>query len=134
MLRWSQTLRSDQFPTNLAPVPAIRLTSIESSSDSVPTPEIISDETLCSICANPIIDYVPKYFLGQKCSPACGNCDPGDTSDDDHEPKLPNDSDQPFTRIGLNFPRTSLESSSIPTSSCSYEQPCISLQLFPYLP
>jgi hypothetical protein len=54
----------------------------------------------------------PKYFLGQKFNPACGICDPGDTSDEDpdqtsFEPNLLNDFDQPFTRISFkNISRT----------------------------
>ena len=35
----------------------------------------ISEETLCSICAVPIINYVQKYFHGEPFSPACDKCD-----------------------------------------------------------
>ena len=32
-------------------------------------------EVVCSICANPILDYKPKYFLGEVFNPACNECD-----------------------------------------------------------
>jgi len=32
-------------------------------------------ETLCSICAIPIHNFKPKYFLGETFNPACDNCD-----------------------------------------------------------
>jgi len=57
-------------------------------SDSLPTPPTSScSETLCSICAVPIADFKPKYFLGEMFNPACGNCDDsfeGDNSGPDH--------------------------------------------------
>ena len=42
------------------------------------SPPSASEETLCSICASPIPNYVPKYFHGEKFNPACNKCD--DTS------------------------------------------------------
>ena len=36
---------------------------------------LIPNETLCSICAYPIVNYTPKYFLSQRYSPTCENCD-----------------------------------------------------------
>ena len=38
------------------------------------------DDTLCSICAVRIENYVPDYFLGEKFSPACGTCKENDVS------------------------------------------------------
>ena len=32
-------------------------------------------ETICSICASPISNNGPKYFLGEKFNPACDSCD-----------------------------------------------------------
>ena len=40
-------------------------------------------ETMCSICASPIPDYVPKYLLGEKFNPACDSCDDSYGFDDD---------------------------------------------------
>ena len=45
----------------------------------IETPE----ETLCSICAFPIANYVPKYFLGERFNPACDNCDDNSWKSDD---------------------------------------------------
>ena len=32
-------------------------------------------EVICSICAEPILDFKPKYFLGEPFNPACNKCD-----------------------------------------------------------
>ena len=34
-----------------------------------------SDETVCTICATPIVNYVQKYYLGEAFRPACDKCD-----------------------------------------------------------
>ena len=34
-----------------------------------------SEETVCTICATPIVNYVQKYYLGEAFRPACGKCD-----------------------------------------------------------
>ena len=34
-----------------------------------------SEETVCTICATPIADYVQKYYLGEAFRPACDKCD-----------------------------------------------------------
>ena len=49
--------------------------------------------TLCTICAEPIDCYIPKYFLGLEINPACQDCqDPSLSSDlEDY------DEDEPFT-------------------------------------
>ena len=36
-------------------------------------PSLISD-IICSICGNPIENYIPKYFLGEEINAACNNC------------------------------------------------------------
>ena len=41
-------------------------------------------DTCCSICAEPIIDYIPKYYHGLLINPACLNCD----ETDDNTPNL----------------------------------------------
>ena len=41
----------------------------------------------CSLCASPIPDYKPKYFLGEQIAPACDKCDDnfdGDESRQEH--------------------------------------------------
>ena len=35
----------------------------------------VLEETLCTICASPIENYVPKYFLTERFRPACEKCD-----------------------------------------------------------
>ena len=37
--------------------------------------ELIDDEVTCSICAEPIPDYIPKYFQGLLFDPTCAECD-----------------------------------------------------------
>ena len=34
-----------------------------------------SEEVVCTICAEPIQNYVPKLFYGEPMNPACDNCD-----------------------------------------------------------
>ena len=43
-----------------------------------PISTISLETTFCSICANPIVNFTPKYFLGEQFNPACDKCDPGD--------------------------------------------------------
>ena len=38
------------------------------------------DGIFCTICAEPIMNYVPKYFLDLLINPACQDCD--DTSEE----------------------------------------------------
>ena len=41
----------------------------------VSAPSSFEPEVVCSICADPIIGYKPKYFLGEAFNPACSKCD-----------------------------------------------------------
>ena len=60
---------------NMKEKPSDPLNTLNSS--SVPQPQQPSPfpnsnlVIICSICANPILDYKPKYFLGEKFNPAC---------------------------------------------------------------
>jgi hypothetical protein len=31
---------------------------------------------------NPLVNFIPKYFLGEQFNPSCDICDPGDFDDD----------------------------------------------------
>ena len=46
-----------------------------------------TEETLCSICATPIVDYIQKYCLGEPYSPACDKCDDQSWISDDNTPE-----------------------------------------------
>ena len=70
-------------------------TSIPGASEAeVPNTENVTlgnqspySDTMCSICADPIPNYKPKYFLGEIFNPACDNCDDsfeGDDTGPDH--------------------------------------------------
>ena len=45
----------------------------------------------CTICANQIVDYLPKYFCGSTISPVCKNCKK------EANLAIGNESDDPFT-------------------------------------
>ena len=130
---------SDDVSTMLAINPAEILCSKEYSSVPQEHPLTVSEEMLCSICENSIIDYVPTYFHGKQFNPACDKCDPGETSDDyfstdptSFEPEPLTDPNQPFTPRGLKkCPRTSSAPLSTSTSRCSDAQRCIIRQPFP---
>ena len=47
-----------------------------------PTFEPLEDDIYCTICAEPISDYVPKYFLGTEMNPACERCQDSSISSD----------------------------------------------------
>ena len=54
---------------------------IEKSKNSEATENF--EETVCTICATPIVNYVQKYFLGEAFSPACEKCDDNSWASDD---------------------------------------------------
>ena len=46
--------------------------------EAIPEPSVshlLRAEVVCSICSDQIIDYKPKYFLGEPFNPACKKCD-----------------------------------------------------------
>ena len=56
-------------------------------------------EKVCTLCAEPIPDYTPKYFMGTEIHPACISCqDSSSESDQNHE------SEEPLTsgKVGAN--------------------------------
>ena len=59
--------------------------SLADSTSSVPTilDTYSDEEILCSICAEVIQNYFPKYFLGEPMNPACENCQDSSISSDD---------------------------------------------------
>ena len=61
----------------LASPPAVDKNSadIDKSAESKNSATENLDETVCTICATPIVDYVQKYFLGEAFKPACDKCD-----------------------------------------------------------
>ena len=66
----------------------------------------LPDETLCSICAHPIVNYIPKYFLAQRYSPTCENCDDDSKISVDEnslsEKNMETFANRPITEKGFN--------------------------------
>ena len=92
-----------------------------------------SDETLCSLCASAIPNFVPKFFHGEQFSPACENCDDfawmSDSSSDETSSQT---APIPITPRGFDIRPTSTTSkSSSSSSNCSHTQQCIIRQPFP---
>ena len=63
--------------------------SVTASEVSLPTHENPRNQqqqpeskVICNICANPILNYKPKYFLGEVFNPACSECDDSFEGDD----------------------------------------------------
>ena len=52
--------------------------------DALDTSVESSDEILCTICANLIVNYIPKFCLGEPFRPACDKCDDGSWESDDN--------------------------------------------------
>ena len=66
-----------------------------SSNVSPPSASVLHDSrTVCTICAEPINYYVPKYFLGIEINPACQNCQDSSLSSDFDEDF---EAEEPFT-------------------------------------
>ena len=77
--------------TNICCSPSTSLLCPSSIPDSLEVPITANDalgnqsvhsDTMCSICADPIPNYKPKYFLGEAFKPACDNCDDSFDGDD----------------------------------------------------
>ena len=100
-----------------------------------------SEETLCSICASPIVNYIPKYFLGERFNPACDGCDDSSLMSENSSfdqtfleaDPIPNTDDKPpYTRKGFsNRPSSTLQITSSSSSNCLHSQQCIIRQPFP---
>jgi hypothetical protein len=111
-------------------------TKVAVSSSTPYSPLSPTMETLCSICAEVITNYTPRYFLDEKYNPACDSCqDSSFTSDDDYLEIpagiiLTTDPQHPITPKGFNHRPT--RNRNIPTSSpCSHTRQCIIRQPFP---
>ena len=96
------------------------------------------EETFCSICATSIVNYVPRYCLGEPFNPACEKCHDDDVSETDtadlalHHDMEIDDPKHPFTPKGFNHrPTTTFAKSSSSSSDCFHESPCIVRQPFP---
>ena len=97
-----------------------------------------SEETLCSICASEIVNYVPKYFLGEIFNPACENCDDtswiSENSSDEAVLEVDlitiADDKPPFSRKGFNNHPTSTLLNTSSSSNCLHDQQCILRQPF----
>ena len=61
-------------------VPIAPVEPVSSCLSSPTTLSTSSDETFCSICANPIENYIPKFFYGEPFNPFCDSCMDDDTS------------------------------------------------------
>ena len=60
--------------------------SLDKSDDSPTKRNSSETEIWCTICADVITNYLPKYFLGEIIIPACGNCqDTSISSDENNE-------------------------------------------------
>ena len=143
-----------ELVTNSAhPVPDFTPRSNESStSPSASQPSIDtaenSEDTVCSICATPIVNYIQKYFEGEPFSPACDKCDDDSSKFDDCISELPVevqafpdsvdiDTKHPFTKRGFNRSYLTINpaNSSSASANCSHNQQCITRQPFtPPLP
>ena len=70
---------------------------------------ILDEGTLCSICADPIHDYIPKFFEDIQINPACTNCDDETESNiDDQTATVNQDRTSPscsLTLLRLCLPR-----------------------------
>ena len=51
------------------------------------TKDNIEDEVVCTICAEPIKNFVPKFFYGVQINPACSKCDDNSTELNNSESK-----------------------------------------------
>ena len=99
-LQTLESKRDDSLPTSLVPLISPIIPQPQ------PSPILMSNhETICSICAKSILNFTPKYFLGEKVNAACTNCD--DSFDyDDHT--------NPLTHRGFGNRFASLAVSTLP--------------------
>ena len=66
--------------------------------------EELAEETLCSICAVPMKNYVQKYFHGEAFSPACDKCDDNSWESDENISEVEtNDIEEHFEEFPRNF-------------------------------
>ena len=94
-----------------------------------------SKETLCSICAVSIVNYMPVYFLGERFNPACDKCKESDNLDGlssaAEQESLTIDPELPFTPRGFNFRPIKVAKPPMHSLDCCHSQQCIVRQPFP---
>ena len=91
----------------------------------------VLEETLCTICASPIENYVPKYFLSERFRPTCEKCDENSENyDEENSLNLDTHANHPVTRRGFKHTPT-FTSSNIADPNCSHANQCIIRQPFP---
>ena len=95
--------------------------SSSSKTESFQSDSAVPEETLCSICAVRIDDYVPEYFLGERYNPACEKCKANDSFSNSDEKFYSLDSDP--TCISLNFIPPSMVSHWLPVHYKSFKNP-----------
>ena len=76
--------------------------------------KILDEGTLCSICADPIHDYIPKFFEDIQINPACTNCDDETESNIDNQTATVNQD-----RTSPSCSLTLLSSSLVPSITSS---------------
>ena len=94
------------------------------------SPTSASEETLRSICASAIVNYVPKYFLGEMFNPACETCDYtswiSENSSDEAVLEVDlitiADDKPPFSRKGFNNRPTSTLLNTSSSSNCLHDR------------
>jgi hypothetical protein len=105
-------------------------------------PTQVPPDTLCSICANSILNYIPEYFLDEEINPACFGCkDSASFSDEicskpnsveETPPKRSLKSTiEPFTPKGFTNRPSNPTNPSLASSKCSHVQQCIIQEPFP---
>ena len=53
--------------------------SVNKKRENKPAIEVDPNDSLCSLCAIEIQNYIPEYFCGKKYNPACEDCKEEDT-------------------------------------------------------
>ena len=108
----------------------------ENTTFTTKTEDILDpEETLCSICVSPILNYVPKYFLSARYSPACEKCEDNSKISEDEfflsEENMEALVIPPVTRKGFNH-HPNFGAPKNPVSyHCFHTQQCIIRQPFP---
>jgi hypothetical protein len=106
-------------------------------------PQEADHETICNICANPIINFIPDNFLSEVINPACEGCKDIAEISDANKTKPPSAEDtppmqdyqpsigDPFTPRGFNNHPTRATNSSSSPANCPHDQQCIIRKPFP---
>ena len=94
-----------------------------------------SKETLCSIFAVSIVNYMPVYFLGERFNPACDKCKESNNLDGlssaAEQESLTIEPELSFTPRGFNFVLNMVAKPPMHSLDCCHSQQCIVRQPFP---